>query len=155
MILYFCQTFSRMVLILIFVLLFATQTMANGTSSVHERLLRDLSKDEIKRVVKMTRQFISTGDKFRLLNFLHKLQRIVYKRRLAKCVKIFASENICQNNANFYIWARKLAKEIMNGASIWSLALIERQFRIHVRFSVTHLEVRVYSFLLWYYNIII
>ena len=85
---------------------------------VHQRLLKDLTKVEISRVVKVTRQLISTGDKRRLVKFLQHLQKIVYKRRLEKCVKVFASENICQNNANFYIWAQNVAKEIMDGTSI-------------------------------------
>ena len=102
-------------IICFFALFFGSQTMAIKTAEVHEKLLQDLSKDEIVKVVKVTRNLMASGSGSQLLKFLQQLQKIVYKRRLAKCVKILGSENICENNAKFYIWARNLAKGIMAG----------------------------------------
>ena len=117
----------------LFLFCFSQSMMANNKiAMVNQRLLQDLSKDEISRVVYITRQLISIGDKRRLLKFLQHLQGIVYKRRLAKCIKIFSSQNICQNNANFYIWAQNLAKDIMDGASVWWFSTIETQSVIGV-----------------------
>ena len=100
-----------------FLFCFPLKNMANKITTIHQRLLNDLSRVEISRVVKVTRQLISTGDKRRLVKFLQYFQKIIYKRRLEKCIEIFSSQNICQNNANFYIWAQNMAKEIMSGAS--------------------------------------
>ena len=89
----------------------------NKIAIVQQRLLRDLSREELLRVFNITKQLISIGDKRRLVKFLQYFQKLVYKRRLEKCIKLFSSQNICQNNANFYIWAQNMAKEIMSGAS--------------------------------------
>ena len=89
-------------------------TMAN-TIRVEDRLQRDFSDMEIIKVVKITGNLISAGNGQKLEDFLRNLRKVVYKRRLAKCVKVFGSESICQNKANFYIWAQQMAKEIMSG----------------------------------------
>ena len=114
------QKKMKKIISLIFFVLFClfSFTMGNKIAIIHQRLLRDLSNDEIVQVVKTTKQLMSTGSDMLLQIFLKDLQQTVYKRRLEKCVKIFGSENICQNNAKFYIWARTLAKRIMSGQSV-------------------------------------
>ena len=82
---------------------------------VEGRLQRDFTDTEIIKVVKITGKLMYNGTSEKLGEFLQHLKRVVYKRRLAKCIKVFGSENICQNKANFYIWAQQMAKEIMTG----------------------------------------
>ena len=83
--------------------------------AVEGRLQRDFTNTEIIKVVKITGNLMSAGNGRKLNEFLQQLKALVYKRRLAKCMKVFGSENICQNKANFYIWAQQMARKIMSG----------------------------------------
>ena len=85
---------------------------------VPRRLVQDFSHEEFAKVVAMTRQLMVNGSSTELQGFLFQLKQIVYKRRLAKCIRILGSKPICENNVRFYIWAQKLAKKIMAGESI-------------------------------------
>ena len=105
---------ARNVTILLMLSTFVMQTIANKVT-VDDRLLRDFSNVEAFKVMKITKRIMATGDKPKLDKFLRSIRKFVYKRRLAKCVKLFGSKSICQNKANFYVWAQMLAKTIMSG----------------------------------------
>ena len=80
--------------------------------------MRDFTNIEIFNLVKMTGKLMATGNEEKLDDFLQKVRQVVYERRLAKCMKILGSKMICQDNVNFFIWAKNIAKKIMAGEDI-------------------------------------
>lgn len=45
------------------------------------------------------------------------LQSLMHRRRFETCMAVLQSSTLCQQNgAGFYIWANRLAKDIMNGS---------------------------------------
>ena len=110
---------SLQLLVLLFVIsIYVLEaTTSNKPSCTICQQLHDFSYDEAVEIVEITKNFMATGKMKKLDRFFHKLRKIVYRRRLGKCIKLLGSENICRNKVRFYIWAQQLAQSIMAGES--------------------------------------
>ena len=77
-----------------------------------EARLKTLSIDQkLGYLIKLSN--LGTEDKTTLMEIVAKERaKRRYQRKLARCMAVFQSKQICDNTATFYVWARMAAQDV-------------------------------------------